>query len=57
MQPKMGAMGGFLGFDYRALEFLLKVKQVPECKWLEALEAVESLTQVASKHWNEKTDN
>jgi hypothetical protein len=49
-------MGGFVGFDYSALAFLFKVKEVPDGLWDYALDNIDMLTAVASKYWNKKED-
>jgi hypothetical protein len=49
-------MGGFVGFDYAAFQFILKMKHIPESLWPFAFEAIEVLTRVASHYWNESKD-
>jgi hypothetical protein len=49
-------MGGFSGFDYSALPFILKAKGVPESLWAQVLETIEMLTPLALKYWNRKDE-
>lgn len=56
-QIRSGGMGGFIGFDYTALHFILRVKDVPESLWPYALEKLEILALVASKFWNKQQDS
>ncbi len=55
-QPRSAGMGGFIGFDYAAFQFILRMKQIPESLWPFAFEVIEALTRVASKYWNESKD-
>jgi hypothetical protein len=50
------SLGGFSGFDYTALVFVLRAKDIPENLWPYVLEKFEILTPIASKHWNKKEE-
>jgi hypothetical protein len=55
-QSRVAGLGGFSGFDYSALPFILKAKGVPESLWAQVLETIEMLTPLALKYWNRKDE-
>lgn len=56
-QSRSSGLGGFAGFDYGALPFILQSKGVPESMWSRVLETLEMLTAVGIKFWNKKEDD
>lgn len=56
-QSRSAGMGGFTGFDYTALPFILEAKEVPKCMWSMVLRNIELLTPIALKHWGAKQDS
>jgi len=54
-QSRVGGMGGFVGFDYSALPFILSTKGIPESQWSYFLDRLEAISPIAMKYWN-KTD-
>ena len=55
-QSRTGGMGGFVGLDYGAIEFILKAEQVPQSLWSYILEKLDILTEIGKKYWNKKED-
>ena len=55
-QMKVAGLASFVGFDYTALIFILKAKDVPESLWDYVLEKLTLLTPIASKYWNKRPD-
>ena len=55
-QARYAGLGAFTGFDLNALHFLLVAHDIPQCKWLEAIESLEVIADVGRKHWNEVED-
>jgi hypothetical protein len=49
-------MGGFTGFDYTALPFILESKEIPRALWGKVLNTIEILTPIAMEYWNKKDD-
>jgi|SRR5688572_9564802 len=55
-QARIAGMGGFIGFDYSALQFVLKVEEVPEELWSYITDKLELIAEIAKKYWNKKED-
>lgn len=55
-QSRGGGLGGFTGFDYGAIDFVLKVEEVPETLWPYVAEKLELLGEIAKKYWNKKEE-
>jgi hypothetical protein len=55
-QMNVAGMGSFVGFNYSALYFILKAKDVPESMYEYVLDKLTLLTPIASKYWNKKDD-
>ena len=55
-QIRSAGMGGFTGFDYNALTFVLRAQDVPEAKWAYVLEKLDLLARIAAKYLNTKDE-
>lgn len=55
-QSRLGGMGGWAGFDYSALPFILKAQMVPESEWPTVLSFLTEITPIAAKHFNTKEE-
>lgn len=55
-QVRAGGMGGFIGFDYTAIEVLLRTYSVPTDEWFIWLDKISVLTKIAHSHWKPDTD-
>jgi hypothetical protein len=53
-QSRSAGMGGFTGFDYSALPFILEAKDIPRSMWPTVLRAIELITPIALNYWNPK---
>ena len=55
-QIRAGGMGGFIGFDYNAIQFLLQAYDIPQDEWFIWLDKFSILTKLAYSHWKQDTD-